>query len=177
MKNKLLLTLLIVLSLFLITGCGKKEETNEKGSAAKAGNKSYTCISEGEMADGGKTITKLVVVLDKDNYIVENQIINEHSFKSKEMYDASKAATENNIKTNNESTSKTKCKWTLKTDDKTLHYVSTRIYDMSGVRDSQGKTYDEIYNHFNEDGTYNIEDWMAYQEKPLSGGYKCSQDK
>ena len=80
MKNKLLLTLLIVLSLFLVTGCGKKEETNEKDTAVKAGNKSYTCVTEGEMSDGGKTITKLIVVLDKDNYIVENQIINERYF-------------------------------------------------------------------------------------------------
>ena len=170
--KKILFSLLLIISVITITGCGKKENNTNLPKY----DKSYTCISEGEAGDGGQAITKLVVYLDKDNYIVEHRIINEYTLKTKEMYESTKASTENNIKTHNESSSRDQYKWEFESDDEKLHTLSTRIYDMSGVRDSQGKKYDSIYDYFNEDGTYNIEGWMAYNREKLHGGYTCSQD-
>lgn len=92
------------------------------------------------------------------------------------MYENTKNATENNIKNYNESSSANLYKWEFESDDEKLHTLSTRIYDMSGVRDSQGKKYETIYNYFNEDGTYNIEGWMAYNSERLHGVYTCSMD-
>ena len=176
MKKKLIISLFIVISIFAITGCENKKDAKDSNKA-KQNTKSYTCISEGETSDGGKSITKLIVYLDKDNYIVEHRIINDYTLKTKEMYESNKASTENNIKIHNESSSANQYKWEFESDDKNLHTISTRIYDMSGVRDSQGKTYDSLYDYFNEDGTYNVEGWMTYNREKLNGGYTCSEDK
>ena len=183
MKKKILLSILMIAALFTITGCGNKEENKENNNngsntnQVKENTKSYTCISEGEAGDGGEAITKLVVYLDKDNYIVEHRIINDYTFKTKEMYESSRNATKNNIDIHNKSKDAKSYKWEFESDDEKLHTLSTRIYDMSGIRDSQGKTYDSIYNYFNEDGTYNIEGWMSYNREKLHGGYTCSEDK
>ena len=184
MKKKLFIITMALIMVFTITGCGKKEEkkesnkenNKESSSQTKSYAKSYTCISEGEAGDGGKAVTKLVVYLDKDNYIVEHRIINDYTFKTKEMYESSKNATQNNIKIHNESKDAKSYKWDFESDDQKLHTLSTRIYDMSGIRDSQGKKYDSIYNYFNDDGTYNAEGWMAYNRERLNGGYTCSKD-
>lgn len=177
MKREIFLSLLAVLMLFTLVGCGKKEENNKESdnTQVKAYEKAYTCVYDGEAGDGGKAITKLVVYLDGSNYIVEHRIINEYTFNTKEMYESSKNATENNMKNHNESSSSSQYKWEFESDDKTLHTLSTRIYDMSGVRDSQGKKYDSLYDYFNEDGTYNVEGWMAYNREKLHGGYTCSE--
>ena len=175
MKNRIFLCVLIFIVVISVTGCSlsKKGYDNNKNTNLK----SYTCISEGEAGDGGQSITKLIVYLDKDNYIVEHRIINDYVFKTKEMYESSKNATQNNIKIHNESKDANSYKWEFESDDKKLHTLSTRIYDMSGVRDSQGKKYDSLYSYFNEDGTYDIEGWMAYNREKINGGYICSQDK
>ena len=179
MKKKVLLGLLLVFSIVTITGCNasKNEEKGNNDNTDKSGYKYYTCVDEDELTDGGKKITKLVVVLNKDNYIVEHQIINDDTFKTIEMYESTKTTRENNVKEHNEKYSD-QYKWTLENDDATLHSVSTRIYDMSGIRDSQGKKYDEVYLHFNEDGTYDAEGWMNYFSKDkIEGGYTCSANQ
>ena len=175
MKKKIILSLFIIISIFIITGCESKKESNNKQEKKYA--KSYTCISEGKTSDGGQSITKLVVYIDKDNYIVEHRIINEYTLKTKEMYESNKNSTQNNMKIHNESSSANQYKWEFESDDEKLYTLSTRIYDMSGVRDSQGKKYDSLYDYFNEDGTYNVEGWMTYNREKLHGGYTCSQDK
>ena len=174
--KKIILSMLLLVALVTITGCNKEKKENKNKTPARTNLSSYTCINEGEAGDGGTAITKLVVYLDKDNYIVEYRIINDYTLKTKEMYESSKNATENNIKKHNESSSASLYKWEFESDDKKLHTLSTRIYDMSGVRDSQGKKYETVYNYFNEDGTYNIEGWMAYNREKLHGDYNCSKD-
>ena len=177
MKKKILLGLLGVATLFITAGCGGSSTDKGGDNQTKNDTKSYTCIKYGEATDGGDAITKLVVYLDKDNYIVEHRIINEYTLKTKEMYESTKNATQNNVKKHNESSSANLYKWEFEYDDDKLHTLSTRIYDMSGVRDSQGKKYDSLYDYFNEDGTYNVEGWMAHYREPLSGAYSCSADK
>ena len=173
MKKKMFLIIITLIMVFTITGCGNKDS---KGTPIKANTTSYTCIYDGEAGDGGKSITKLVVYLDKNNYIVEHRIINEYTFITKEMYESSKNATKNNIKIHEESKDSSSYKWEFESDDEKLYTLSTRIYDMSGVRDSQGKKYDSLYNYFNADGTYNVEGWMTYNREKINGGYTCSQD-
>ena len=173
--KKTVILIFVMVTLLTITGCSKKN-TGTKTVTDTIKGTSYTCVSEGEAGDGGSIITKLVVIIDNNNYIVEHQIINDNTFKTKEMYESSKNATESNAKQHNESSSANLYKWTVKTDDKKLNVYSVRTYNMSGVRDSQGKKYDSLYNYFNEDGTYNAEGWMAYNRERLNGGYTCSKD-
>lgn len=91
------------------------------------------------------------------------------------MCEAVNAARESNVKEHNEKYAD-QYKWTLENNDEKLNSISTRTYDMSGVRDSQGKKYDSLYQYFNEDGTYNVEGWMSYNREKINGGYTCSAE-
>lgn len=130
-------------------------------------------MNVGEATDGGALTTKIVYTLTKDNYTVSYQIINDDVLKTEEMYNSSKERLIRNVKDHNEKYSD-QYKWTYKVDDKAKRTISTRTYDMTNVRDNQGKTYDSQYKFYKEDGTYDIESWMNYKRE--NGNYTCSQD-
>ena len=81
----------------------------------------------------------------------------------------SKTATENNVKLHNENNADL-YEWTLTTDDSAKRIVSTRTYDMSNVRSSEGHKYESEYKFYKEDGTFDIQAWMQYQK---NNGYTC----
>lgn len=186
MKKKIILGITIV-ALLTVTGCGKsssvKETSNTKETSnsnetsntkkEESNNVTYTCIKEGESTGGGKRITKLVYTLTKDNYTVSYQIINDDTCDDKEVYNNSKAATEKNVKEHNEKYAD-KYEWTLQTDDSAQRIISTRRYDMSKVRSSEGHKYESEYKFYKEDGTFDIEAWMKYKKD--NDKYTCSKN-
>ena len=179
MKKKIILGSAIIM-LLIFTGCGNSSDSNTKSEVSNSNEESntkkeetnnvaYTCVSEGEATGGGKRITKLVYTLTKDNYTVSYQIINDDTCEDDAVYKNSKTATENNVKLHNENNADL-YEWTLTTDDSAKRIVSTRTYDMSNVRSSEGHKYESEYKFYKEDGTFDIQAWMQYQK---NNGYTC----
>ena len=56
MKKKIILSLLVIVALFTITGCGKSDETKE----TKSKNKTYECrYSKDDTAEGKRYLTNI----------------------------------------------------------------------------------------------------------------------
>lgn len=110
MKRKLIVILLLFL---IITGCGKKEESN--------GNFSISCIGEKDNSTGVETQNKVVYLFNKDQYAFSYLVETTQKFNDKSVYDTYKKAQEE-TKNNNKDE---KISYDLKYDDKEMTLVFT----------------------------------------------------
>lgn len=67
MKNKILLSILVLVMLFTITGCGKSDNVDEMKEVGSS-NKTYECrYSKDDNAEGKRYLTRYIIELNDNN--------------------------------------------------------------------------------------------------------------
>ena len=170
MKKKILLSLLIVVALFTITGCGNKEEkSNNNGPTSN--NKTYKC-EYSVKNDGMQTIDEYIIELDSNRKAVTYSQITGYENASDSFYksfcDGIKAKEENHDY----------LKMTATCDDSSKKAISTKVYSVSKIRDmSEFSKINEFLNNFTkEDGTFDLDAFKNYfnTDSLKAGKYTCN---
>ena len=162
-----------IILLLIVTGCS----INQKNYKKEPITKSYTCLRKEKTEDGVKLISKLVVVLDKNEHLVEQKIIMDETYKDEEQYKEYLEAKQKEYNEYLEEENKDYA-WEMEIYDYKYNIISTKTYDLRSLRDDPEREYDSLFNFFNEDGTYNIKKWMEYRSnKILENSYTCGEDK
>jgi hypothetical protein len=170
MKKKLLLSILLFTTVFIISGCGKG--TKEKDEETGKEKTTFTCIKNGiEKKDtDGKSYTmnvKEVAKVDEDGKLTYYSSKSTYLMGSKEDCEKScEVAKKWNDEINDKNYSGTHRVTTCNCNDK--EYFEERIYDDISNLD---KFVRSDIQHLKDDNTFNLDEFISHYEKY---GYNCN---
>lgn len=169
MKKKILLSILILIGLVTITGCGNNEKKlNNNESITK--NKTYKC-EYSVKNDGMQTIDEYIIELDSSDKVVTYSQITGYENATDKFYkdfcDGIKAKEE----------SHDYFKFTAECDNSKNKAISTKVYDISKISEmSEFSGINTFLNRFTkEDGTFDLDEFKNYfdTDSLKTGKYTC----
>lgn len=179
MKKKILLSLIIVVALFTITGCGNSENKQNGNSSSK--NKTYECrYSKDDDAEGKRYLTKYLIELNDKNEAEVYTLITGFSNYGSET-DGYKEYC-NGLKDNKQKDLLEKYKdivdMKVVCDSKNNYeaYV-LKEYQVKKIKDIDdfNSIYKFLEPYIKEDGTFDLESWKNYfnTDSLKAGKYSC----
>ena len=172
--KKVLLSLLVVVSLFTVTGCDKKE--------VKSKNKTYECrYSKDDNAEGKRYITKYIVELnDKNEAEVYRLIAGFSNYGSKtDGYNEFCNGLKDNKQEDLLKKYKDVASMKVVCDEKNNYeaYV-IKEYKVKKIKDIDdfSKIYKSIDPYIKDDGTFDLKGWKNYfnTDSSKAGNYTCN---
>lgn len=173
MKKRIIFSLVIVLSLFIITGCSE--------NSSKSNHKSYTCEYTKDKNDEGKRyLTKYIIELnDKNELEVYTLITGFYNYGSKtEGYTEFCKGLEDNKQTDLLEKYKDSVSMKVVCDEKNNYeaYIQ-KEYQVKKIKDIEdfSSVYKLLETHIKDDGTFDLDSWKNYfdTDSPKSGNYTC----
>lgn len=178
MNKKLLLSILIVVALFTVTGCEKKEE---KSKDSKSNNKTYECrYSKDDNATGKRYLTKYQIELNNKNEAEVYTIISGFSNYGSET-DGYKEFCEG-LKNNKQQDLLDKYKDAVSMKvvcDEENNYQAyvLKEYQVKKIKDIEelSAIYKSLAPYIKEDGTFDLEAFKNYfdTDSLKAGNYTC----
>ena len=177
MKKKIILSLLVIVALFTITGCGKSDETKE----TKSKNKTYECrYSKDDTAEEKRYLTKYLIELNDKNEAEVYTLITGFSNYGSET-DGYKEYC-NGLKDNKQKDLLEKYKdivdMKVVCDSKNNYeaYV-LKEYQVKKIKDIDdfNSIYKFLEPYIKEDGTFDLKSWKNYfnTDSLKAGKYSC----
>ena len=178
MKKKVLLSLLLILTLIIVTGCGKSDETKETTTSK---NKTYECrYNKDDNAEGKRYLTRFLVELNDKNEAEVYTVISGYSNYGSET-DGYKEFC-NGLKDNKQTDLLEKYKDAVSMkvvcDEKNNYEAYTlKEYKVKKIKDIAdfSAVYKSIEKYMKEDGTFDLDAWKNYfnTDSLKAGNYSC----
>ena len=177
MQKKIILSLLVIISIFVITGC----EESDKNKITKSNNKTYECrYSKDDNAEGKRYLTKYIIELNGKNEAEVYTLITGFSNYGSET-DGYKEYC-NGLKDNKQKDLLEKYKdivdMKVVCDSKNNYeaYV-LKEYQVKKIKDIDdfNSIYKFLEPYIKEDGTFDLESWKNYfnTDSLKAGKYSC----
>ena len=177
MKKKLFLSLLILVVLFTITGCGKSSDS----MVAKSKNKTYECrYSKDDNADGKRYLTKYIIELNNKKEAEVFTLISGFSNYGSET-DGYKEFCKG-LKDNKQNALLEKYKDAVSMkvvcDEKNNYEAyAVKKYKIKKIKELNefSRIYNSLEPYIKSDGTFDLEGWKNYfnTDSLKAGNYSC----
>ena len=178
MKKKMILSLLVIVALFVITGC----EDSDKNKTIKSNNKTYECrYSKDDNAEGKRYLTKYIIELnDKNEAEVYTLITGFSNYGSEtEGYQEYCKGLKDNLQKDLLEKYKEAVSMKIVCDEKNNYEVyALKEYKVKKIKDIDelSSIYKFLETYFKEDGTFDLEAWKNYfdTDSLKAGNYTCN---